>query len=191
MHFTTFVNILWRLRYFEGRNDIEIACKSYSVLLFSRETYERRGHLGFLERGFDLEKGLVWLPLPTMAIHHMIFIYGVLFIFFKILVFWVVRGVNIVQTPPPPLDYLPWRGGIWKIKKRGWKCGARAGLLNSGAVTFPIEVFQGLSFLHLEITLPFCKIVSCIWRKNIFFCHHNFMKKCHSKLSKNEPENIP
>ena len=25
----------------------------------------------------------------------------------------------------------------------------------------------------------------------IFFCQHNFMKKDHSKLSKNEPENIP
>ena len=36
-----------------------------------------------------------------------------------------------------------------------------------------------------------CKTVLCIWRKIIFFCHHNFMKKGHSKLSKNEPENIP
>ena len=36
-----------------------------------------------------------------------------------------------------------------------------------------------------------CKIVLCIWRKIIFFCHHDFMKKDRSKLSKNEPENIP
>ena len=28
-------------------------------------------------------------------------------------------------------------------------------------------------------------------KKNYFFCHHNFMKKGHYKLSKNEPENIP
>ena len=35
LHFTTFVNILPKLRYFEGRNDIEIGYKSYSVLLFS------------------------------------------------------------------------------------------------------------------------------------------------------------
>ena len=34
------------------------------------------------------------------------------------------------------------------------------------------------------------KIALCIWRKIIFFCHHNFMKKNHSKLSKYEPENI-
>ena len=28
-------------------------------------------------------------------------------------------------------------------------------------------------------------------KKNHFFCHHNFIKKSHSMLSKNEPENIP
>ena len=27
-------------------------------------------------------------------------------------------------------------------------------------------------------------------KKKKIFCHHNFMKKGHSKLSKNEPENI-
>ena len=36
-----------------------------------------------------------------------------------------------------------------------------------------------------------CKIVLCIWRKIIFFYHHDFMKKGRSKLSKNEPENVP
>ena len=35
LHFTTFVNILPKLRYFEGRNDIQIGYISYSVLLFS------------------------------------------------------------------------------------------------------------------------------------------------------------
>ena len=45
------------------------------------------------------------------------------------------------------------------------------------ADTFPIYFFQGLSFLHLEITLPFAKIC--------------YAFKDHSKLSKNEPENIP
>ena len=52
-----------------------------------------------------------------------------------------------------------------------------------GDYTFPISFFQGLPFLHLEIML-------CIWRKAIFFCHHNFIQIGHSKLSKNEPENI-
>ena len=30
--------------------------------------------------------------------------------------------------------------------------------LKGGAGTFPIYFFQGLSFLHLEITLPFVKL---------------------------------
>ena len=29
------------------------------------------------------------------------------------------------------------------------------------------------------------------FKKNYLFYHHNFMKKGHSKLSKNETENIP
>ena len=33
-----------------------------------------------------------------------------------------------------------------------------------------------------EVTLPF---------HTPFFCHHNFSKKGHSKISKKEPENIP
>ena len=36
-----------------------------------------------------------------------------------------------------------------------------------------------------------CKIVLRILRKKIFFFPHNFKKKGHSKLSKNEPEIIP
>ena len=77
MHFTTSVNTLPKLRYFEGRNDIQIGYKSYSVLLFSvfLRAYESWGHLGFLERGdrrkggggVDLEKGGM-TPLPTMFI---------------------------------------------------------------------------------------------------------------------------
>ena len=71
-----------------------------------------------------------------------------------------------------------------------WKYGAGAGVLKKGwAGTFPIYFFQGLSFLHLEITLPFAKL--CYAFEEKLFCHHNFMKKGHSKFSKNEPENIP
>ena len=48
--------------------------------------------------------------------------------------------------------------------------------------------------LQLIMTLlnyfTLCKIVLCIWRKFIFFCHQSFIKKNHSQLSKNEPENI-
>ena len=60
--------------------------------------------------------------------------------------------------------------------------GGRAG-------TFFIQFFQDFSFLHLEITLPFAKLCFAFEEKT--FCHLNFMKKGHSKLSKNEPENIP
>ena len=50
---------------------------------------------------------------------------------------------------------------------------------------------EGLSFLHLEITLAFAKLCYPFEEKLFFFCHHNFMEKGHSKLSRNEPENIP
>ena len=74
-HLKAFVNISRKLIYFEGRNDIQISYKSYSVLSFSRETYERQGHVGFLERGnlrkwgkgWSREGGGVWPPLPTMT----------------------------------------------------------------------------------------------------------------------------
>ena len=46
------------------------------------------------------------------------------------------RGGTLVTSP-----------GI--LKKRGWKNGAGAGLLERGVGTFSIEIFQGLSFLHL------------------------------------------
>ena len=57
LYFTTFVTILPKLRYFEGRNYIQIGYKNYSVLLFSRWTYERWRHLGFLEREGWSRKG--------------------------------------------------------------------------------------------------------------------------------------
>ena len=34
--------------------------------------------------------------------------------------------------------------------------------------TFPIQVFQDLSFLHLEITLPFAKLC-CAFEEKLFF----------------------
>ena len=102
----------------------------------------------------------------------------------------------IVQTPlfkggEVSFDYLPWQRGDLKNFKKGveeW-CRGRSFLKGGGAETFLVSFFQGLSFLHLEITL--CKIVLCIWRKKIFFGHHNFMKKGHSKSSKNKPKRIP
>ena len=63
-------------------------------------------------------------------------------------------------------------------------------LKGGGADTFPISFFQGLSFLHLEVTLPFAETVMHLKKKKNF-CHNISMKKGHSKLSKNELENIP
>ena len=63
-HFTTFINILPKLRYFESRNYIQIGFKSYSVIR-SRQTYESWEHLGFLQRG-ESQKRRSMTPLPTM-----------------------------------------------------------------------------------------------------------------------------
>ena len=37
-----------------------------------------------------------------------------------------------------------------------------------GVDTFPIQFFQGLSFLHLEITLPFGKLCHTFEQKLLF-----------------------
>ena len=71
------------------------------------------------------------------------------------------------------------------------KYGPGVGLFKRGADTFPISFFQDLSFLCLEITLPFAKLCYAFEKKTSFSCNHNFMKKVHSKLSKDEPENFP
>ena len=41
------------------------------------------------------------------------------------------------------------------------------------------------------VKLPY-SFQNCVMhlKKKNFFCHHNFMKNSHSKLSKNEPKNI-
>ena len=55
-------------------------------------------------------------------------------------------------------------------------------ILKGGAGTFPIKFFQSLSFLHLEITLPFAKlchtleeqqnfsVTMILWKKVILSC---------------------
>ena len=40
--------------------------------------------------------------------------------------------------------------------------------LKGGADSFPILFFQGLSFLHLEITLPFSKLCQGASTKNFY-----------------------
>ena len=47
------------------------------------------------------------------------------------------------------------------------------------------------TFLPFRNYFTLCKIMLWISRKIIFVSHHSFMKESNSKLSKNEPENIP
>ena len=50
--------------------------------------------------------------------------------------------------------------------------------------------FSLLTFLHLEITLPFAKLRHAFEEK-IFFPATIIYEKMHSKVSKDETENIP
>ena len=81
--------------------------------------------------------------------------------------------------------------GIWKINKSGWKYGAGAVLLKRREWHFSNLIFSRFIIFTFRNYFTLCKIVLCIWRKITFFCHHNFMQNGHSKLSKNEPGNIP
>ena len=81
------------------------------------------------------------------------------------------------------------REGIKKIKKREWKYGAGADLLKRrgrGLALMLFDFFRVIIFTFWNY-FTLCKIVLYIWRKFIFFCQHNFIKKSHSKLSKNDP----
>ena len=64
-------------------------------------------------------------------------------------------------------------------------------VLKGGSWHFFYLIFSRFIFFTFRSYFTLSKIVLYIWKKNFFFCHHNFMKKGHSKLSKNEPENIP
>ena len=62
--------------------------------------------------------------------------------------------------------------------------------LKGGLALFLFNFWSFIIFV-LRNYFTLCEIVLCIWRKIIFLYHYNFMKKGHSKLSKNEPEIIP
>ena len=49
--------------------------------------------------------------------------------------------------------------------------------LKWGIDTFPTQFFQGLSFLHLEITLPFAKVCYSFEEK-LFFSATIILRKC-------------
>ena len=89
--------------------------------------------------------------------------------------------------------YLPWRGGggIWKNKKWGGNMVLGQVFLKGGLALSLFTFFEGLSSLHLEINFPFAKLCYAFEEKLFFSVTIILWKIGHSKLSKNEPENIP
>ena len=79
----------------------------------------------------------------------------------------------------------PAEGGDWKIKKRGISMVQGQVFLKGGGEGwhFPYLIFSMFTIFTFRNYFTLCKIVVYIWRKIIFFCHHN--------LSKSGPEDIP
>ena len=130
-----------------------------------------------------------------------IFSYSLLTKIFKIrsssrLVFLIKIVYNIVLAPPAHPFFLK-QGGVnlsgesEKLEKGGGSIVQGQVLLQGGSWHFSYLIFSRFIIFAFRNYFTLCKIVLCIWRKTIFFCDHNFRKKGYSKLSKNEPENIP
>ena len=68
----------------------------------------------------------------------------------------------------------------------GWKYGAGAGLLKSRGWYFSYLIFSRFIIFKFRNYFILCKIALYV-----ALCYHNFMKKSHLKLSKNERKNIP
>ena len=75
--------------------------------------------------------------------------------------------VLIIHSSDPPFflkgrevnfDYLPRKGEYERIQKGGGSMGQGQIFLKEGGWHFSYLIFQGLPFLHLEITLPFAKL---------------------------------
>ena len=97
---------------------------------------------------------------------------------------------NLPQFAPPS-RFLKGEGVNFNYHpQRGWKYGVGAGVLKGGGVTLFLFNFSKVHRFTFRNYCTLSKVVLCIRRKILFFCHHNFMKKGYSKQSKNEPENI-
>ena len=106
-------------------------------------------------------------------------------------VFFECIEAALCSLPPTIANYEILGGGIWKIKKGGGSMVQGQVFLKGGGWHFSYLIFSRFIIFTFRNYFIVCKIALCIWRKIIFFCHHNFMKKGHSKLSKKETENIP
>ena len=69
--------------------------------------------------------------------------------------------------------------------KNGWKYGAEAGSLKRRGLVLYL-IFSRIIYLNSEITLSFAKL-----RYTLRYALPQLHEKSHSKLSKNEPKNIP
>ena len=112
-----------------------------------------------------------------------------------------MEAIVMYSSDPPPFHFFKDGGGeIWLPPPDG----GSGKLKKGGGSTVQGQVFlkgEGLELSYLMLSrfiiftfrnyFTLCKILLWIWRKFIFFCHHNFKKKGHSELSKNELENIP
>ena len=61
--------------------------------------------------------------------------------------------------------------------------------LKGGGLHFSYLIFSRFITFTFRNYFTLYKILMHL-KKNYFFCHHNFKEKGHSKLTKNEPENI-
>ena len=93
------------------------------------------------------------------------------------------------------LKYLPQRrGGSQKLKKGGESMVQEQVFLKGvegggGGWYFSYLIFSRFIIFIFGNYFTFAKLCYA-FEENFFFCHQNFIKKNHSKLSKNEPENI-
>ena len=79
--------------------------------------------------------------------------------------------LNHIQKGEVDFNYLPQRGESEKLKRGGGSMVQGQIFLKGGgwgAGTFPVYFFQGLSFLHFEITLSFAKLCNAFKEKKFF-----------------------
>ena len=100
---------------------------------------------------------------------------------------------NIHVHPPPLLKgrqkiliTSPGEVVLWKIKKGGGTIVQGQFFLKGGGWHFSYLVLSRFIIFKFRNYFILCKIASYI-----ALCYHNFTKKSHSKLSKNECKNIP
>ena len=92
-------------------------------------------------------------------------------------ILWKSGKIQLLYITKMNFYYLPQRGGIWKLKKAGGSRGGQA-----------LFLFNFFKVYHFCIQKLFYSLQNCVMylKKNYFF-----LKTPHTKLSKNEPENIP